>query len=72
LVFLIISSVIPIKVSDRTESLATDCIFLTTKKLMKIQEKELKIVEEFKHLVSQKIKIHDVVVLGSRARGDAA
>jgi len=39
---------------------------------MKIQEKELKIVEEFKHLVSQKIKIHDVVVLGSRARGDAA
>jgi predicted nucleotidyltransferase len=39
---------------------------------MKIQEKELKVVEEFKHLVSQKIKIHDVVVLGSRTRGESA
>lgn len=36
-----------------------------------MQEKERKIVERFKYLVSQKVKIHEVRVFGSRARGDA-
>ncbi len=35
-------------------------------------EKELKIVEKFKQLVSQRVKVHEVRVFGSRARGDAA
>jgi predicted nucleotidyltransferase len=35
-------------------------------------EKELKIVETFKQLVSQRVKVHEVRVFGSRARGDAA
>lgn len=34
-------------------------------------EKELKIVEKFKQLVSQRVKVHEVRVFGSRARGDA-
>ncbi len=37
-----------------------------------MQEKERKIVEKFKQLVSQKVKVHEVKVFGSRARGDAA
>lgn len=36
-----------------------------------MQDKERKIVEKFKQLVSQKVKVHDVRVFGSRARGDA-
>ncbi|MBI5194976.1 MAG: nucleotidyltransferase domain-containing protein [Nitrospirae bacterium] len=36
-----------------------------------MQEKERKIVEKFKELVSQKVKVHEVRVFGSRARGDA-
>jgi len=34
-------------------------------------EKELKIVEKFKQLVTRQIKVHEVRVFGSRARGDA-
>lgn len=41
-------------------------------KKTKIQEKELKIVEEFKQIIFLKIKVHDVIVFGSRTRGDAA
>ncbi len=37
-----------------------------------MQEKELKIVERFKYLVSQRISVYDVRVFGSRARGDAS
>jgi len=36
-----------------------------------MQEKERKIVEKFKQMVSQKVKVHEVRVFGSRARGDA-
>jgi len=36
-----------------------------------MQEKERKIVERFKQLVSQKVKVHEIRVFGSRARGDA-
>ena len=35
-------------------------------------EKELKIVETFKQLVTRRVKVHEVRVFGSRARGDAA
>ena len=35
-------------------------------------KKELKIVETFKQLVSKRVKVHEVRVFGSRARGDAA
>lgn len=35
-------------------------------------EREVKIVEKFKSLVSQKVKVHEVRVFGSRARGDAS
>ena len=34
-------------------------------------EKDLKIIEKFKILVSQKVKIHEVRVFGSRAKGNA-
>jgi len=34
-------------------------------------EKELKIVEKFKQLVTRQVKVHEVRVFGSRARGDA-
>lgn len=34
-------------------------------------ERDLKIVERFKSLVSQRVKIHEIRVFGSRARGDA-
>jgi predicted nucleotidyltransferase len=37
-----------------------------------MQERDLKIVENFKSLVSQRVKVHEVRVFGSRARGDAA
>ncbi len=36
-----------------------------------MQKKDLKIVERFKELVSKKVKVHEVRVFGSRARGDA-
>jgi len=35
-------------------------------------ENELKIVEKFKQLVTRQVKVHEVRVFGSRARGDAA
>jgi predicted nucleotidyltransferase len=31
----------------------------------------LKVIEKFKSLVSQRVKIHEIRVFGSRARGDA-
>lgn len=34
-------------------------------------EKELNIVEKFKQLVMRQVKVHEVRVFGSRARGDA-
>jgi predicted nucleotidyltransferase len=34
-------------------------------------EKELKIVGKFKQLVTRQVKVHEVRVFGSRARGDA-
>lgn len=34
--------------------------------------KEVKIVEKFKQLVSQRVKVFEVRVFGSRARGDAS
>lgn len=36
-----------------------------------MQDKERKIVEKFKQMVSQKVHVHEVRVFGSRARGDA-
>jgi len=36
-----------------------------------MQEKELKVIESFKNLVSQKVKILELRVFGSRARGKA-
>ena len=36
-----------------------------------MHKKDLKIVERFKELVSKKVKVHEVRVFGSRARGDA-
>jgi predicted nucleotidyltransferase len=36
-----------------------------------MRESDLKIVEKFKSLVSQRVKVHEVRVFGSRARGDA-
>lgn len=34
-------------------------------------ERDLKIVERFKSLVSQRVRVHEIRVFGSRARGDA-
>lgn len=34
-------------------------------------EREIKIIEKFKALVSMRAKVHEVRVFGSRARGDA-
>ena len=34
-------------------------------------EREIKTVEKFKALVSMRVKVHEVRVFGSRARGDA-
>ncbi|MCL4456237.1 MAG: nucleotidyltransferase domain-containing protein [Nitrospirae bacterium] len=36
-----------------------------------MQEKDLKVIEKFKSLVSQRVKVHEVKIFGSRARGDA-
>lgn len=36
-----------------------------------MQEKEFKVVDSFKNLVSQKVKILEIRVFGSRARGKA-
>jgi predicted nucleotidyltransferase len=36
-----------------------------------MQEKDLKVAKKFKELVSEKVKVHEVRVFGSRARGDA-
>ena len=35
-------------------------------------EREIKIIEKFKALVSMRAKVHEVRVFGSRERGDAA
>ncbi len=37
-----------------------------------MREKEVKIVEKFKQLVAERVKVHEVRVFGSRARGDAS
>ena len=37
-----------------------------------MNDKDRQIVERFKELVSRKVKIHELQVLGSRARGDAS
>ncbi|MFA4910169.1 MAG: nucleotidyltransferase domain-containing protein [Desulfobacteria bacterium] len=37
-----------------------------------MKEKDLKVVQKFKSLVSQKARVHEVRVFGSRARGDAS
>jgi len=37
-----------------------------------MHDKDLKVVERFKALVSQKVKVHEIRVFGSRARGDAS
>ena len=36
-----------------------------------MQGKDIKIIEKFKALVSMRVKVHEVRVFGSRARGDA-
>ena len=36
-----------------------------------MQAKDLKAIEKFKLLISQRVKIHEIRVFGSRARGDA-
>jgi len=36
-----------------------------------MQEKDLRVIEKFKQLVSQKVKVLELRVFGSRARGDA-
>jgi len=36
-----------------------------------MREKEHKIIEKFKQLVAHRVKVHEVRVFGSRARGDA-
>ncbi len=36
-----------------------------------MKKKDLEIVEYFRDLVSQKVKVHELLVFGSRARGDA-
>ena len=37
-----------------------------------MQEKDIKVIEKFKSLVSQRVKVHEVKVFGSRARGDSS
>ena len=37
----------------------------------KLDKRDLNIVEKFRALVSQKIKVHELRIFGSRARGDA-
>lgn len=36
-----------------------------------MQAKDVEVVEKFKTLISQKVKVHEIRVFGSRARGDA-
>lgn len=36
-----------------------------------MQEKDLKVIERFKSLISQRVKVHEIRVFGSRARGAA-
>ena len=36
-----------------------------------MRENDIKIIEKFKVLVSMRVKVHEVRVFGSRARGDA-
>lgn len=36
-----------------------------------MKKRDLEIVEKFRDLVSQKVKVHELRVFGSRARGDA-
>ena len=36
-----------------------------------MEERDRKIVEQFKELVSKKVKVHEIRVFGSRARGTA-
>lgn len=36
-----------------------------------MRENDIKIIEKFKALVSMRVKVHEVRVFGSRARGDA-
>ncbi len=36
-----------------------------------MKKRDLKIVEKFRDLVSQKVKVHELRIFGSRARGDA-
>ncbi|KHE93440.1 MAG: nucleotidyltransferase domain-containing protein [Candidatus Scalindua rubra] len=36
-----------------------------------MMKRDLEIVEKFRDLVSQKVKVHELRVFGSRARGDA-
>jgi len=36
-----------------------------------MQEKDIRVIEKFKFLVSQKVKLLELRVFGSRARGDA-
>ena len=36
-----------------------------------MDKRDLKIVERFRELVTKKVKVHDLRVFGSRARGDA-
>jgi predicted nucleotidyltransferase len=37
-----------------------------------MNDKELRTMEKFKSLVSERVKVHEVRAFGSRARGDAA
>ncbi|MBI4680237.1 MAG: nucleotidyltransferase domain-containing protein [Nitrospirae bacterium] len=37
-----------------------------------MQEKDIRVIEKFKSLVSQKVKVLELRVFGSRARGDAS
>tara|TARA_Y100000031_G_C8203051_1_gene377206 strand:- start:360 stop:524 length:165 start_codon:yes stop_codon:yes gene_type:complete len=37
-----------------------------------MEKRDLKIVERFKEFVTEKIKVHELKVFGSLARGDAA
>jgi len=46
-------------------------LLLRAKVQLKMNERDRKIVEKFKSLVSQLVKVHEVRVFGSRARGDA-
>lgn len=36
-----------------------------------MHKKEIKVIEKFKELISQRVKVHEVRIFGSRARGNA-